>query len=234
MTTAQGASPAEPGRLSARGPNVVLSLAWLSATAHLVALAFTALAIAPGNPVTDLPARLNYLAHFPIGWSLGWCAWMLSAVGFVAFFAGISTRIPGHPELVRLAVVLAVSGAAIDLTCDMVQLSVLPRAAAGGEAAKALFLAVERIVGIGGTVVANAYYSVGVLLISVALRPCGPRARWAVWFGYGVFAFGMVLTLAGVIDHASLMAASGVLTILVYCAWVVLVARVLERPGASL
>jgi hypothetical protein len=211
---------------------VVLSLAWLSAAAHLIALAFTAVAITPGNPVTELPARLNYLAHFPLGWSLGWCAWMLSAVCFVAFFTGLASRIGGGPQLVRLAVVLAVAGATIDLTCDMVQLSVLPKAAAGGDAAKSLFLAVERIAGIGGMVVANSYYSVGVLLISLALRPCGPAARWAIWFGYGVFAVGMLLTFAGMIDNASLAAVSGVLTILVYCVWVVLVARLLADPEA--
>jgi hypothetical protein len=220
-----------PGRRTRS--SLLNSLAWLNVVAHLAAVVFAAMAISPGNPVTELPARMHYLARAPWGWTLGWGCWMLSALALVAFFAALANRLPRHDALANLAVILASAGAAMDLFCDMTQLSVLPMAAQGGEASKVLFLVVERIVGIGGMVVANGFYSVGVLLLSVGLRVCGPRARWAIWLGYCVFGFGMLLVLAGLIDHAWLAATAGVQTILVYCVWVVVVARVLDQHGAA-
>ena len=115
----------------------------------------------------------------------------------------------------------------------MIQLSVLPMIAAPGSSPRLLFLVVERIAVIGGQVVANGIYSVAILLLSVGLSGYGRPVRWAVGLGYGVFALGMLLVLAGLVDHPGLAAASGVLTILFFCVWVVLAANFLDRVGAG-
>jgi hypothetical protein len=127
-------SAAPPLIARSRGFTWLSSLAWLNVAVHLASLALTALAIKPGNPVTELSSRMIYLAGSPLGWTLGWGGWMLSALALIAFFAALAGRITLHTELARLSLVLAVAGAAIDLLCDMIQLSVLPMAAAGGDA----------------------------------------------------------------------------------------------------
>ena len=97
-----------------QAPALLSSLAWLNVVTHLVAIGFSALAIAPGNAVMELTARLNYLAWAPLGSRFGWGCWMFSALALVAFFAaaagGVAIRIPRYVELARLAAVLACRG----------------------------------------------------------------------------------------------------------------------------
>jgi hypothetical protein len=71
-----------------------------------------------------------------------------------------------------------------------------------------------------------------VLALTLALRrQAGAGA--VVACGWGVFAGGMLLVAAGFRDDAWLAALATGPTILLFCAWVVLVAGVLGRGGPS-
>ena len=65
----------------------VRALAWTNVATHLAALALTALAIRPGTPAVPPAERAAYLASHPLGWTLGWVAWMACALALVAFRA---------------------------------------------------------------------------------------------------------------------------------------------------
>jgi hypothetical protein len=210
---------------------VLTALAWLNVAVHVAGLAFAAVGMRPGSALVGLPERRAYLATFPPGWCLGWGVWMLCALALVAFFAVLARRLPEYPDLAGLAVLLAAAGAAVDLFCDAINITVLPRAAA--ETEPALFLLIDRVTFAGGLIVANGLYSIATLLLTIGLarRPGMPRV--VPLLGWGVFVFGMVMVVAGFADSARLAELATGPTIILFCAWAVVVARALERPGGE-
>jgi hypothetical protein len=154
---------------------------------------------------------------------------MLCALALVAFFALLVPHLPDRPNLARLALVLSAAGAAIDLFCDAIYITVLP----GVGQEPALFLVVERLATAGGVIVANGLYSLGTLLMSLALRSRPEVARSIIGLGYGVFGFGMLLSASGFAGSTWLaMTATGP-TIGLFCIWVVMVARTLDSGSGS-
>jgi hypothetical protein len=210
-------------------------LAGVNVVLHLLALAAAAVGMRTGSPLVSLEERLAYLAGSPLSWSLAWGVWLLCALALVAFLAEAGRQLPVR-EAGRTAplfpAAVAAAGAAVDLFCDGVQLAVLPLLAAEGPAATAPFRAFERAAGFGGLVAANGLYSLAVLLLTLEVRRL-PGSRSAVACGWGVFAGGMLLVAAGFRDDAWLAALATGPTILLFCAWVVLVAGVLGRRGAA-
>lgn len=207
-------------------------LAWLNVILHVIALAFAAFGMRPGTPLVPLVDRLNYLAHAPAGWTLGWASWMLCAVALIAFFTVLLRRLGDEAFLARLGLMIAVAGAAFDLFCDTVYIVVFPAIAAGQLAISPVtFVLVERVTGIASMVIANGAYSVAMLLFTLAMRQRVSRFTGAV--GYGVAGFGFLLCAAGFTGvpwHAEW--ATGP-TIGLFCVWVVLVARSLRPPEAG-
>jgi hypothetical protein len=199
--------------------------AWLNVGLHLGGLAFAVAALRPGTPLVPAAERVAYLAARPLGWSLGWAAWMLCALALVAFLAVLAHVVPEAPAL-GTAVMLASAGAAVDLVCDTLYITVLPGLAAGGPTP--LFLTVERALGAGGVVVANGLYTVATLIATLDLRarPGVPAA--VTWLGYATFAGGMLMVAAGFTgdpDHLQLATGAAIVP---YMAWTVGVARSLR------
>src|SRR5439155_21506585 len=95
----------------------------------------------PGTPLVPLAERLDYLAQSPLGWTLGWAAWMLCATALIVFLALVLHRIGDESPLARLGLMAAIAGAAFDLFCDSIYIVVFP-ALAGPPANEALFLTV--------------------------------------------------------------------------------------------
>jgi hypothetical protein len=155
------------------------------------------------------------LAGRPWAWSLAWGVWMLCALALVGFLAAAAHRLPERRALGALGVILAAAGSAVDLFCDGVQMVVLPQVAQGGPPAAPLFLALERAAGAGGLVAANGLYSVGALLLTLALPP-GFVARCLGWATFGA---GMVMVVAGLTGDTRLAVLATPPTILLYCAW---------------
>jgi hypothetical protein len=201
--------------------------AWASIGVHVVGLALAVVGMRPGTPLVPAGERAAYLAGRPLAWSLGWAAWMLCALALVAFLAVLAHVVPQASALLDVAVTLAATGAAIDLTCDTLFITVLPALAAEG--ATPLFLAVESGLGAGGVVVANGLYSVAILLASLGLRaaPAVPAVVRAL--GYATFAAGMLMVAAGFTGHARQLEIATGLTIVPFLAWTLGVARSLAR-----
>jgi hypothetical protein len=200
--------------------------AGLNVGLHLVGLAFAVAALRPGTPLVPAAERVAYLAQRPLGWALGWAAWMLCALALVAFLAVLARVVPEASAVLLPAVMLASAGAAVDLVCDTLYITVLPGLAAHGPTP--LFLAVERALGAGGVVVANGLYTVATLIASLALRARPEMPAVVTWLGYATFAGGMLMVAAGFTgDPQHLQLATGA-TIVPYMAWTLGVARALR------
>jgi hypothetical protein len=211
--------------------NPLAVLAWSNVCLHVVALALAAVGMRPGTALVPLPERLDYLAKAPLGWTLGWVSWMLCAVLLIAFLAAVAWRLRERDELARLGLGIAVAGAAFDLFCDTVYLLVFPMLASWRPPPEQLFLTLERVTGIGSLVIANGGYSVGILLISAALRGRPGVSPLTDGLGYAVGVAGLVLAGAGLTGEPAHVQWATPPTIGLFCVWVVLVARSLEPEG---
>ena len=200
--------------------------AGLSVGLHLGGLVLAVAALRPGTPLVPPAERVAYLAERPLGWTLGWAAWMLCALALVAFLAVLAHVVPEASTVLRTAVMLASAGAAVDLVCDTLYITVLPGLAAGGPTP--LFLTVERALGAGGVVVANGLYTIATLLAALGLRARPEMPPVVTWLGYATFAGGMLMVAAGFTgDPRHLELATGA-AILPYMAWTLGVARALR------
>jgi hypothetical protein len=206
------------------------ALAWLNVAAHALALVLALVGMRPGSPLVPLPERLHYLSGSPPGWVLGWATWMVCALVLVAFLAALAHRLPDRGPVPTLAVTLAAAGCILDLFCDAVYISVLPRLAGRDPPAMETFLAVEQLANVGGLVVANGMYALGALLLTLCLRGRPGLAPGVVPVGWGVFLSALVLVAAGFLGEPRLAEWGTGPTIGLFCVWVVLAARSLERP----
>ena len=205
----------------------LLPLAVTTVALHALGLAFAVLTLRPGTGLVPLVGRVAYVARAPLGWSLGWGVWMLCAGSLVAFLAVVARVLDDGPGA-RLAVLLALGGASVDLLCDCIYLCVEPLLAAQGPTSVPTLLAFDRLAVAGGAIVGNGLYSIAVLLLSVCLARRG--AARTVGLGYAVFVAGMAMVAAGldgVPQHLEL--ATGP-TMGLYCVWVLAVAWRLTRP----
>jgi hypothetical protein len=215
------------------GNRLLTYLAWANVAVHALALALAWFGMRPGSPAFDLDTRRAYLAGQPLAWSLGWGSWMACAALQVAFYAELARHLPEHPHAARLAVTVACAGAAVDLFCDALFITVLPGVAAGGKEAEPVFLALERLGGAGGLIVANGFYVLATLILTLCLRGRAGLAPYTIEAGLGVFVFGIQLSAAGFTGvpwHAEALTGP---TIGCFCVWVVLAARSFSSPGKA-
>lgn len=215
-----------------RGGGHLWALAWANVALHGAGLVLASCCMRPGSPLAPLPDRLAYLATRPAGWSWGWATWMLCSLLLVAFLAALASRLPERRLAARLALLLAAGGMAVDLACDLVQIAVLPEAAAAGGAGLPLFRAAERLAFLGGATVANGLYTTAVLLLAAGMAGAGlDRAATRAAAGATVSG-GALLAAAGLAEEPALGAAGTAVAIGGYSLWALLVARDLSRPAA--
>ena len=196
------------------------ALAWANVVLHVAGLIVAWFAMQPGSVVVPLTERMAYLAGRPAGWSLGWGIWMLCTLLLVAFMIALRQRLSDSSTMAQLALLLTATGMAVDLLCDVIQIQVLPAAAAAGPD---LFLAFERLAFTGGLTVANGLYTAGVLLMNLRLR--GLVGSPALLAGWATAAAGFALAAAGLVPSPTLLQISTGTTIVSYSLWTVLVAR---------
>jgi hypothetical protein len=208
----------------------VLATAALNVGLHVLGLAVAWWGMRPGTPLVPLDVRLGYLAARPPGWTAGWAVWMLCALALVAFLAALAAFATA-PRLAAFAVALGAAGAAVDLLCDTVQITVLPDLAAWRPPDAALFFAVERGAGAGGTVVANGLYSLAVLLAALALRDRLPLH--ALGLGAITCGAGLLMVAAGFSGDAHHVALATGPTIGAFLLWTIDVAWGLSRPAGE-
>jgi len=197
------------------------ALAWTNVALHGLGLVIAWAGLRPGSLVVPLPERTAYLASRPALWSWGWGLWMLCALLLVAFIAALGRSLPASSAVARLALAITAAGMAVDLLCDVIQISVLPQLASSG--ATDLFLAMERLAFTGGMTIANGLYTTGVLLMTLR---CGSLLRLpARLAGLGTAVSGYALAAAGLFPSSGLLEVSTGPTIVLFSLWAVLVAR---------
>jgi len=203
-------------------------LAWANVVLHALGLIIAWFGLRPGSVVAPLSSRMAYLAGDPAVWRWGWGVFMLCTLVLVAYMAVLERLLPDRSTAGRLALVLTASGMAVDLLCDVLQISVLPLAAAAGSSSPALFLAVERLAFTGGATAANGLYTTGVLLMTLRF---GHRTGFPTRLtGYLTVVFGYAMVAAGLIPSPALLQATAGPTLGFYCLWTVLLARDLRSP----
>jgi hypothetical protein len=207
--------------LSRTSSGALLALAWTNVVLHATGLAMAWIGLRPGSTLIPLRERMAYLASQPLAWKWGWGIWMLCAVSLVAFMTALRSRLPGNPVTGKLALIFTIVGMTADLFCDVLQIRTLPVAAA--ESSRAIFLAFEQLVTIGGLAVANGLYTLGILLMNLCLRDIARTSTLLV--GWVAIVSGSALAAAGLVPSALLLQAATGLTIGAYSLWTVLVAR---------
>lgn len=174
-------------------PRHLWNLALVNAAVHLVALAAAYFGMRPGSPLVPVAERVHYLAGQPWPWFACWITWVVSAVFMLLFTIALAGRLK-HP-ISRYAVFTAIAAVTVDFSCDAVFLGVYPWLAAQPFPAY-VFLTVERVTTAVSLGVANTFYSVAVLLLTLALwHESVPRGL--IVLGIAVFGFGILLSAAG-------------------------------------
>ncbi|HSS77874.1 MAG TPA: hypothetical protein VLV54_14165 [Thermoanaerobaculia bacterium] len=213
---------------SARFQRALFTLAWANVALHGLGVAVAWFGMRSGSIAAPLNERMAYIASRPAGWIGGWGLWMICALLLVAFMAVLRGHLPAPDPAADLALALSAAGMGVDLLCDVIQIQVLPLAAAAGPGQITPFLLLERLAFTGGTTVANGLYTISVVLMTVGLRRSTPATRFAGW-ATGVS--GAVMVLSGLVVSPALLLASTGPTIGFFSLWTVLVARDLRQDG---
>lgn len=201
----------------------ITAIAWLNVGLHVTGLGLAAAYIRPGSPLTPLPDRLAYLAADPVGWRVAWLVWA-GCAGAMVSFTFVTARVVDS-ALARWAVATAAAAAAVDLACDVYYVVSLPKVAFNSGPTSEAFVGAERLSNFVSLTAANGLYSVSTLLLSLTLSG---RAT-VLPLGIAVFAAGMVLAVAGVIDSPLLAFLATGPTIGLYCVWVLVVLRAVRE-----
>lgn len=207
----------------------VRAAAWLAAGLNAAGLCFAVAGMRPGAPGAPLEARLQFLAAAPLGWTLGWGVWMLAALAVVVFFTHLARAVRGQAGLLGLA--LVAMGAAVDLLCDVVQLTVIPQVAAAAltdPGGRALFLALDRGLWAGGVVVACGLYCLGVAVVTQGLArdDLAPKPLRAA--SLCTLLGGAVWIAAELLLARAVLPAATAVTVGAFMVWALLVPRALE------
>lgn len=198
----------------ARSPDPLRPLraaAWANAFVHVLGLMLAAAWMRPGTPAAPLLDRMVYLAARPLGWTAGWLVWIACAVALVGFMVLLARDLPSL--WTRRAAALALAGAILDITCDVVFVWVLPARATGSVSE---FVAFERRLNTVSLTGANGLYTLAVLLATFALPRLWTTARA---LGILTFASGVLLGAAGLTGDPRHVMAGTALTIPFFLAW---------------
>lgn len=180
----------------------------------------------PGAPMLPLDARRAWLAADPPGWTVGWSVWLLAALALVTLFAHLVAALPrGHGPL---ALALVSIGAAVDVTCDVLQMIVIPIAAAAPD--PTTFVALDRALWAGGVILGSGLYCVAVAVATHGLARRGRASRALVAACVACGLGGLVWVVAELAHARAVLEPITGLTVGAFVVWALRLARDLERP----
>ena len=194
----------------------------MAAGLHALGLVLAVTAMQPGTVLATPQARTAWLAARPPGWTAGWAVWILCALALVALLGALAQRLEAERAWAATAVALAAAGAAVDVFCDAVWITVIPELAAQGP--DRVFLAAERALSVGGNVAANGLYSAAVLVM-VHLLPPGPAWRAQRLLGWLTVAGGFGLCAATLAGGSYAVALFAGMTMAAFIGWALALAR---------
>lgn len=200
---------------------------------HVLALAASVLVLLPGCPLLPLDARAAYLARNQVPWALMWTTWTMASLSLFGFYWTLARRLqPEQPRLVRQVSILMLLALAVDVSGQVVYATMTPglaREMLFGRAADpqlliARFLWSERIPALLSGAIANGLYTLcGVLIAAATVRD--PRfPAWLRRLGWPVWAMGLALSAATVMDAPLLVGLATGLTMGSFMLWCAAVA----------
>jgi hypothetical protein len=193
---------------------------------NVVPLAYTGILIAPGTTANpDDGARLRFIAAHATLWIVGWVLWIGASLGLVlSIWTLAQTMVPrvksaSGGALLRLAVVAAAIGSAIDIVGDGMQVATLPTLATQVSSAGTLLLfrLADHLASTLSGGVANTLYVVAGLLVVIALSRIGDFPRWITGLGWIAWLVTLGATPAIFFPALAPVVVAGAL--LLYCAW---------------
>jgi hypothetical protein len=210
---------------------------WICVASHAVALAAMAIVLRPGTLAqSDAALRGRYIAEHAAAWAAGWGLWMLTAMSLLGFYAWWGSRLDAQ-TVATTAVLIAAVGLVCDLSGEALSVLYLveraPPPGIGHSAAEwdaSAFVDVERTATLLTAGASNALYTLGGLVLMWATPDLPRYVRGAMW---GTWLAGIVMTVAGVMNHVGgMMVSTAVLFPLLICWTAWLGARWRQACGA--
>jgi hypothetical protein len=191
---------------------------------HLVAGLCMAFILRRGletNP--DLQDRLAFVVSQRVLWTAGWLTWTAAALAILYFYIAFSDA---HLLKFRFAVYLTIVALGPDLTAQAIEIGVLPGLAQRPES----FLLMHRLAVVMSGYLGNGLYSLTALILVWSSRRVYPV--WVSAFGFLVGIFGLMLSLAALMDSAEGMFWTNVLLVPSLLIWLAGVAlRTEQKPS---
>src|SRR5438093_32764 len=167
------------------------------------------------NP--DFQDRLSFLVNHRALWNFGWLTWTSAALAILYFYAAFaSAHEAGEASRPALRVAVLLTGAAIgpDLAAQAIEIGVLPVMAdriISANTGNDLFLAFHRTAVMMSGYVANGLYSLSALILAWWTRDAYPV--WVCAAGLATACFGLMLSVAALMDSVAGMFWSNVLLV---------------------
>ena len=166
---------------------------------------------------TVLQDRLAFLLNDRVFWTVGWLAWTAAALAILYFYIAFAEA---HQPSMRFAVLLTVAAIGPDLAGQAIEVGVLPSIANhayGANTAPELFLMVHRAAVMLSGYLANGLYSLTALMLAWRTRHAYPSWVWLAGVAVGVF--GLMLSVAALMDSTAGMFWTNVLLVPTILLW---------------
>jgi hypothetical protein len=221
------------------GDRLAHAAPWLCAISHAAAVAFMALFLRRGM-LTEPDAwfRAAYITENVTKWYIGWALWMFAAMTIVGFYAWWGSKLllgpafqPGKPDLrssiATAAVLIAAFGTVFDFSGEVLSILVLVERAGLALAFDGVgphpwdapaFLSTERRFTLLSAGAANALYTIAGILLTLQTPNLPKWIRTSMWV---TWAAGILMTIAGVMNHAGGMVVSTVVLFPSMIVWIV-------------
>ena len=205
------------------GGRVRASAPYVCAAINLAAVVVMAAALRFGTELVPAVAdRVRYIAQNPVLWRAGWSLWIAAALSLAAFYAWWGSYLR-NPRWGVTAVVIVSIGVVCDLLAESLLIGWLPR---DYERVGPLTTLLT-----GGA--ANGLYTLAGIILTITtdgLRGWLRAMAWTIWIA------GISLSVCAVAEFAIGVAASTTVLFVLFCPWVVLLARVLPSrdPAVAL
>jgi hypothetical protein len=210
-----------------RSSFIVSRAAYAAAILNLLAPLATLTLLRPGMPLpgSTLAERTTYVATHTGAWRAGWLVWHAAAIALLLFYLALALRWwPRAPLRCGLALLCAGAGMAVDLGAQAVYIGVAP--ALSGDA----YAVVERTAIVLTGYFGNGMYTLaGILLVWAG---AGELPRSLVLLSVPVWAAGLALSAASLLDSAGGQFAATAVLLPALAVWSVLTGRWLSRRAS--
>ena len=207
------------------------SVIGISLGLHLIACVGL-LVIAPATEANpDTSARIEWIATHPWWWRLHWVWWMATSTSFLLVCAAWRQQLSASVQLSPAVIGIA----AIGVLCDLMGETVLVGLSLSPIESNEAFVATYRLYQWLSPAAANGLYCVAGAVLSWYGWGSGLLSKKAEWIAAFTWIAGGFLTVTTVVDWPIGMMVTGILTMVLFNLWLLLVAwesRVSDESAA--